>query len=49
MPVVHGTAILDDDTGMRLEQADDFFSGGHPLTEEDPAPGLIDHLHDQAV
>ena len=40
--VVHVAAALDDDVGMRLEQADQLLAGRHRLAGEDPALGLAD-------
>jgi hypothetical protein len=44
---VNVTATLDDNVGMRLEQADQFFAGRHRLTGEDTTLGLIDDALDQ--
>ena len=37
--VLHVAAALDDDVGVRLEQADQLLAGRHRLAGEDPALG----------
>jgi hypothetical protein len=43
----HIAATLDDDVGMRLEQADQFLAGRHGFPGEDAALGLADEALDQ--
>src|SRR4051812_43951606 len=41
--VINVAAALDDDVGMRLEQADQLVAGGHPLAAGHPPPALCGH------
>src|SRR5713101_5143303 len=45
--VTHVAATLDDDVGMRLEQADQLLARRHRLAGEDAALGLGNDAHDQ--
>ena len=45
--VLHVTAALDEDVGMRLEQADQLLAGRHRLTVEDPNLALGEDALDQ--
>src|SRR5208282_1341794 len=45
--VLHLTTPLDDDVGVRLEQADQFLAGRHRLTLEYPALALVNDTRDQ--
>ena len=45
--IVNVTATLNDNIGMRLEYADQLFTGRHCLTTEDTTFGLIDDALDQ--
>jgi len=45
--VLHLTTPLDDDVGVRLEQADQFLAGRHRLALEYPALALVNDARDQ--
>ena len=47
MTVLNIASALDDDVGVRLEQADDLFVGGDGLAMKDAAFGLRDDPFDQ--
>src|SRR3954462_4887533 len=47
--VINVAAALDDDVGMRLEQADQLVAGGHRLAGEHPPLALRDHPLDQRL
>ncbi len=47
MAVLNVAGALDDDVGVRLEQADDLFAGGDGLAVKDAAFGLPDDPFDQ--
>jgi hypothetical protein len=47
VPVLHLTPALDDDVGVRLEQADQFLGRRYRLAIENPAFGLADDARDQ--
>ena len=45
--ILNVAGALDDDVGVRLEQADDLFGGGDSLAMKDAALGLRDDPFDQ--
>jgi hypothetical protein len=45
--VLHVASALDDDVGMRLEEADQLLAGRHRLTAQDAALALVEHAADQ--
>src|SRR3954468_5972306 len=47
--VINVAAALDDNVGMRLEQADQLVAGGHRLAGEHPPLALRDHPLDQRL
>ena len=47
MAIFNVAAAFDDDVGMRLEQADDLFTGGDGFATENPTLGLRDNPLDQ--
>lgn len=47
MAVLHVTGALDDNVGMRLEQADKLLSDRHAFAAQHPAFALIEHAGDQ--
>ena len=47
MPVLHVANPLNDDVGVRLEQADQLLSGRHRLSAQDPPLALDEDALDQ--
>ena len=45
--VLHVADTLDDDVGVRFEQADQFFAGRHRLAAHHPSLALIEHARDE--
>ena len=45
--VLYGASALDDDVGMRLEQADQLLAGWHRLTTQDAALAMVGHAADE--